>query len=174
MMIDLATASFLLSLLSLLGLYTFYFDRVIIDIKSITPGIGGVKEMGKEWKHSISSIEIEVRNKGKRDALNCEGLVTFRKLDSLTLYPTEKGNVLLRTKKFNIFAGERKTLVAAWGFSGTAVDGSTKFDKGDFLEKAPPIEVVINYGEKTVRKSLSEKDIEKIIRKYEEEVHMNG
>lgn len=141
---------------------------------SINPGIGGERGPGEEWKNTISGIEVEVCNKGKRDALNCEGLVTFKKLDSLTLYPVEDGYVLRNTRKFDLLAGETKTLAAAWGFSGTAIDGSTGFNKGDFLDKAPPIEVILYYGEKTIRKSLKEKDIDKLIRKYEEEVHMNG
>jgi hypothetical protein len=83
-MIDLNIASFLLSLLALLiSFYTLYIERIIIEIKSIIPAMSGVKEMGKEWKHSISSIAVEVHNKGKRDAQNCEGLVTFKKMDSL-------------------------------------------------------------------------------------------
>lgn len=172
-MIDLTMASFLVSLLGFVGLYTLYVDRVIIDIKSIVPGINGVKEGDKEWKHSISGIQVEVHNKGKRDAQNCEGLVTFKKMDSLTLYPTEKGNVLGEAK-FNLPAGERKSLVAAWKFSGAGIDGSAGLGIGDFLEKAPPIEVVIHYGEKKVRKTLSEKDIEKILRKNEEDAHLNG
>jgi hypothetical protein len=57
-MIDLNIASFLLSLLALLiSFYTLYIERIIIEIKSIIPAMSGVKEMGKEWKHSISSIE---------------------------------------------------------------------------------------------------------------------
>jgi hypothetical protein len=31
-------------------------------------------------------------------------------MDSLSLYSTEKGNVLLEAKKFNLLAGERKHL----------------------------------------------------------------
>lgn len=173
-MIDLNTASFLLSLLGLLGLYTFYVDRIIIDIKSIVPGISGVKETGKEWKHFISCIEVEVHNKGKRDAQNCQGSVTFKKMDLLTLYPTERGDVLGEHKKFNLLAGEKKRLVAAWKFSGTAIDGSAGFDKGAFLEKAPPITVTIYCGDKKVRKTLSEKDIDKIMRKNEEDEHINS
>lgn len=150
-----------------------HIERIIIDIKSIVPGISGVKEMDKEWKHTISGIEVEIQNKGKRDAQNCEGLVTFKKMDALTLYPTEKGNVLGEAK-FNLPVGERKTLAAAREFSGTAIDGSAGFDKGTFLEKAPPITVMIFCGEKKVRKTLSEKDIEKILRRNEEDTHMNS
>lgn len=173
-MIDLNTASFLLSLVGLLGLYTFYVDRVIINIKSIVPGINGTKEMGKEWKYSISCLNVEVHNKGKKDAQNCQGLVTFKKMDSLTLYPTERGDVLEEYKKFNLLAGEKKRLVAAWKFSGAAIDGSAGFDKGTFLEKAPPIMVTIYCGDKRVRKTLNEKDIDKIIRKNEEDDHINS
>ncbi|WP_292379284.1 5'-methylthioadenosine/S-adenosylhomocysteine nucleosidase [Methanosarcina sp. UBA289] len=140
-------------------------------IISINLGIGGVRELGEEWKNTISGIEVEVSNKGKRDALNCEGLVTFKKLDSLTLYPTEKGNVLHNTKKFDLLVGETKTLVAAWGFSGTAIEGSAGFSKGDFVDKTPPIEVIIYYGDKTVRKRLEEEDIDKLIREFEEQNH---
>ncbi|KKG08764.1 hypothetical protein [Methanosarcina sp. 2.H.A.1B.4] len=173
MMIDLTIASFLVSLLGFVGLYNLYVDRVIIYIKSIVPGISGVKEGDKEWKHSISGIQVEVLNKGKRDAQNCEGLVTFKKMDSLTLYPTEKGNVLGEAK-FNLHAGERKNLVAARKFSGAGIDGSAGLEMGEFLEKAPPIEVVIYYGEKKIRKRLSEKDVEKILRRNEEDAHMYG
>lgn len=173
-MISLATASILVSFAAFfISLYTLYTERIIIDIKSIIPGISGVKEMDKEWKHTISGIQVEVRNKGKRDAQNCEGLVTFKKMDSLTLYPSEKGNVLGEAK-FNLPAGERKNLVAAWKFSGTSIDGSAGLEIGDFLEKASPIEVVIRYGEKKERKTLSERNIEKILRRNEEDAHLNG
>lgn len=170
-MIDLTTVSSLVSLLGVLGVYTFYIERPIIKIKSINPGIGGERAPGEEWKYTISGIEVEVYNKGHREALNCEGFVTFKKLDSLTLYPTEKGNVLHNTIKFDLLAGETKTLAAAWVFSGTAIDGSTGFNKGDFLDKAPPIEVVIYYGNKTIKKRLEEKDIDKLMRQSEEQNH---
>lgn len=174
-MVDLNTASFILTVLALIiSLYLLYIERIIIKIKSIGPGISGVKEGDKEWKHNIVSIQIEIHNKGKKDAKNCEGLVTFKKMDPLTLYSTEKGNVSVKTEKFDLLAGERKNLVAAWSFAGTAIDGSAGFEKGIFLEKAPPITVVIYCGEKKIRKSLSEKDIEKIMRKNEEEAHKNG
>lgn len=49
------------TLLTLLGIfYTLYFDKNIIKIKSIVPAISGERHNGKEWKHSISSIQVEV------------------------------------------------------------------------------------------------------------------
>lgn len=169
MMIDLTIASFVLSSLSLLGVYTFYIERPIIKIKSINPGMNGVGSPDGKWQHYNSGIEVEVRNKGKRDAQNCYGLVTFKKLDPLTLYSVEEGSDLHNTKKFNFLAGETKTLSSSWGFSKTNSAEPIKYYKYDFINKAPPIEVVIFYGEKTVRKKLKEEDLDRLIRQSEEQ-----
>ncbi len=173
-MIDLTTASSLVSLLGVLGVYTFYIERPIINIKAINPGMGGERGPGEEWKYSTSGIEVEVHNKGKRDAQNCAGLITFKKLDPLTLYPVEEGYELRSTKKFNLLAGETKTLSASWGISKTNNGEPVKFDKGDFVDKAPPIEVVIYYGDKTVKKRFEEEDIDKLIRQGEEQVRRSS
>ncbi|WP_048142258.1 hypothetical protein [Methanosarcina horonobensis] len=156
--------------------YAFGINKPIIKIKSINLGLGGERglddegELDEEWKCTISSISVEVCNKGHRDALNCEGLVTFKKLDPLALHPTMKGDVLHNTTKFDLLAGETKSLDAAWGFSRTAIDRFTELNKGDFLDKALPIEVVIFYREKTVRKRLKEKDADRFIRQFEEQL----
>jgi hypothetical protein len=151
------------TLLAIFGIfYTFYFDKSIIKIKSVVPGMNGVREENKEWKHTVRSIIVEVHNKGRKDAKNCDGLVIFKKMDSLTLYSNE------RAKKFDILAGEKKHLEASWSFSGTDI---VEFDKGTFLDKAPPILVVIYCGEKRIRKTLKEKDIEKFLMKIEEQEH---
>jgi hypothetical protein len=173
-MLDLTTASSLISLLGVLGIYTFYIERPILDIKSINPCMGGERGQGEEWKYATSGIEVEVHNKGKRDAQNCKGLITFKKMNPITLYLSEEGYALRDTKKFNILAGETKTLSATWGFSKTNSNETIKFDKGDFVDKAPPIEVVIYFGDKTVRKRFEEEDIDKIIRQGEEQVHRSS
>ncbi len=168
MMIDLTTVSFLLSSLSLLAVYTFYIERPIIKIKSINPGMNGVGGLDGRWQHYNSGIEVEVCNKGKRDAQNCEGLITFKKLDSLALYSAEN------TRKFNLLAGETKTLSASWSFSKTSSAEPIRYYKCDFIDKAPPIEVVIFYGEKTVRKRLKEEDLDRLIRQNEEQDYRFG
>jgi hypothetical protein len=163
------------TLLTLLGIfYTLYYDKNIIKIKSIVPAISGERHNEKEWKHSICSIQVEVRNKGKKDAQKCKGIVTFKKMDSLILHPTENGEISTEANSFSIHAGEGKHLVASWGYSGTAIDGSSGLDKGTFLEKAPPITVVIYCGERIIRKTIKEKDIERILRKHEVDVYKNS
>lgn len=155
-----------------ISFYILLFDRVRLKITSVIPGISGSRS-GSDgvWKHSISSISVTVHNKGKRNAQNCEGLVTFKELDALPLYLSEKGEPLTESRKFDILAGEKKNLVAAWGFSGRAISGDSGLDKGTFLEKAPPVTVSIHFGQKRITKTISEEEIEKLLRKHEEETY---
>lgn len=156
-------------LIGLVGVYFFYIDKPIIKIKSIYPGINGVGNHDEGWTHYIPSIVVEVHNKGKKDAQNCYAVVTFKKLNSLTLYSVEEMNGSHKTRKFNLLAGETKTLSVSWGFSKTNPTEPIRYYKCDFMDKVPPIEVVIFYGEKTVRKRLEEKDVDKLIRNSEEQ-----
>ena len=149
----------LISILSLLiSGHILIFDRVRLKINMIVPGISGSRSNSdKIWKHSINSISVTVCNKGKRHARNCEGLVTFKEMDALPLYPTEKGEVLTENHNFDILAGDEKNLVAAWGFSGKSINGNYGFDKGTFLKKAPPITVNLFFGQKKKQKRCLKK-----------------
>ena len=155
-----------------ISFHILLFDRVRLKITSVIPGISGSRSSSDGvWKHSISSISVTVHNKGKRNAQNCEGLVTFKEMDALPLYLSEKGELLTESRKFDILAGEKKNLVAAWGFSGRAINGDSGLDKGTFLEKAPPVTVIIHFGQKRITKTISEEEIEKLLRKHEEETY---
>lgn len=157
-----------------ISIYILLFDRTRLKIISVRPGISGSRpSTDKVWRHSISSIEVMLRNKGKRNAQNCEGLVIFKELDALPLYISEKGEPQTKSRKFDILAGERRNLVAAWGFSGKAINGDSGLDKGTFLQKGPPVTVVINFGQKRITKTISEKQIEKLLRKHEEQTYRN-
>ncbi len=170
------TYALLISILSLLiSGYILFFDRVRLKITMVVPSISGSRSNSdKIWKHSINSISVTVRNKGKRHARNCEGLVTFKEMDALPLYPTKRGEVLTENRSFDILAGDEENLVAAWGFSGKSINGICGFDKGTFLEKAPPIKVILFFGQKQKTKTISEKEIEKLLRKHEENTYKNS
>ena len=155
-----------------ISIYILLFDRVRLKIIAVRPGISGSRSSSdKIWKHSISSIGVTVHNKGKRNAQNCEGLVTFKELNFLPLHISEKGEPLIESRKFDILAGERRTLVAAWGFSGKVINGNSRLDKGIFLQKGPPVTVVIIFGQKKITKTIPEKQIEKLLRKHEEQIY---
>ena len=173
-MIEIAAS--IIAIISLsISLYFLIFDKVRLKIISVSPGISGTRSSNDNiWKHSISSIGVKVQNKGKRNARNCEGLVTFKELDALPLFSTEKGEVLTESNKFDILAGEKKNLVVAWKFSGTGINGNSGLDKGTFLEKAPPITVIIHFGEKRITKTISSDQIEKLLRKHEEEAYKHS
>lgn len=166
-------AALIFSIISLsISLHFFVFDKTRLKIISVSPGIGGTRSNNDNiWKHSISSIGVTIQNKGKRSARNCEGLVTFKELDALPLFPTDKGEVMTETNKFEILAGEKINLVAAWEFSGKGINGNSGLDKGTFIEKAPPITVIINFGDKRIAKTISSDQIEKLLRKHEEEAY---
>ena len=173
-MIEIAAS--IIAIISLsISLYFLIFDKVRLKIISVSPGISGTRSSNDNiWKHSISSIGVKVQNKGKRNARNCEGLVTFKELDALPLFSTEKGEVLTESNKFDILAGEKKNLVVAWKFSGIGINGNSGLDKGTFLEKAPPITVIIHFGEKRITKTISSDQIEKLLRKHEEEAYKHS
>ena len=173
-MIEIAALIFATISLSI-SLHFLIFDKVRLKIISVIPGISGSRSINDNvWKHSISSIQVTVQNKGKRNARNCEGLVTFKELSALPLFSTEKGDVLTESKKFDILAGEKKNLVVAWEFSGKGINGNSGLDKGTFIEKAPPITAIINFGEKRITKTIFSDQIEKLLRKHDEEVYMHS
>lgn len=168
--------------LAALGISIFHFwvDRSILRILEVKPGLSGSRSGDQKIsKIRITSICVIVYNMGRKDAIDIEGLVTFGELDSLPLYPTDKGYVYTVSKRFGILYRDKKSLEAAWEFSGNdphtprAIAGPG-IDKNEFLKKAPPITVKLFYKRKSITKVLTRKHIEKYIRKFEAQSYLSS
>ena len=154
-------------------LYRIIKDRPRIQILSATPGIGGSRWENKPWRFSVSSVSAKVRNNGKRPAMRVRGVVSFGKFDALPLYPTEEGNVIFQ-KTFDLAPGEERNLVAAWKYSGNAIDGTQAIPVGEFLDKAPPVKVTIEYTEGKISEEYTREFISSYIRKHQESSYLTG
>ena len=172
----LTLASFTLAVISLsIGLYSLFYrilkDRPKLVIIRTSPGLGGSRTKDEPWKYSVSSVEARVKNVGKRPAMRVRGVISFGKFDALPLYPTEKGNVIFQ-EMFDLAPGEERGLVAAWAYHGNAIDGTRAPTVGEFLDKAPPMRITIEYSEGKVSKEYTKEFLESLIRKHEERKYL--
>lgn len=163
--------SFFIALYNLL--YKVLKDRPKIVILDTRPGLGGQRSGEEPWRFSVSSVSVRIKNAGKRPAMRVKGVVSFGKLDALPLYPTKEGNVIFQTE-FDLAPEEEKNLVAAWNFSGNAIDGTKAMSSGEFIDKAPPIKVTIEYIEGKISKEYTRSFLENLIRKHEENHYLHG
>lgn len=163
--ISLAMISFCISLYSLL--YRVIKDRPGILILRAIPDLGGSRSANEPWRFSISSVSTSIKNNGKRAAMRVRGVISFGRLDALPLYPTEEGDVIFQ-RTIDLAPGEEINLVAAWRYSGNAIDGTQGLSVGEFLDKAPPMKVTIEYTEGKISKEYTREFLDSWIRKHQE------
>ncbi len=163
-----------------IAIFHFWIEKPILRILEVKPGLVGSSSGGQKIsKIRITSICVTLYNMGRKDAIDIEGLVTFGELDSLPLYPTDKGYVYTVSKRFGILCRDKKNLEAAWEYSegdttGPRAIAGDGIDKNEFLKKAPPITIKLFYRNKLITKILTRKHIEKYIRKFEAQSYLNS
>ncbi|MEW5995589.1 MAG: hypothetical protein AB1744_14495, partial [Candidatus Zixiibacteriota bacterium] len=113
------------------------------------------------------ALEVTVENRGTRPAVDCQGIITFPKIEALVLHPQTREHVV--DTKASVFTLQPKAsmrLVAAWNYStGGVIDGTeASLTPGEFLDLAIPAQAVIRFGKKEIVKALSREAVEQYFR----------
>jgi hypothetical protein len=159
------------------ALFLQFHDKPRLKIIQIHPGISGSRGSGEnQWKNNITSIEIVVENKGSRPAVDCEAIITFPHLEALPLYPQTREHLLnIENKIFTVNPKSKVRVVGAWNIEKSGAIGGSKetFTPGEFLEKGTPATIIISFGAKRIRATLTKEEAQKIIENYQAQLYLN-
>jgi hypothetical protein len=141
-------------------------------VREFRPGLRALTAPNVRRIVQVNAISIKVENKGQQSAKRSR-LVHFARSTSLPLYPVSKGRVQQGDSSFVIEGNDEADLVAAWVLYDRAV-GMGGIPYAEFVKDYLPATVVITIGKRTLKATLSEKEVTAFHQRFEHECFKMG
>lgn len=121
----------------------------------------------------IPSISVTLENKGTQP-VKCTGLVQFPRVSAIPLHVQTRGHVQQSDGPFLLDGKDEMSLVGAWDIQPSGSIGMGGIPYKDFVRDYLPATVVITFGRREIRKSLTERDVVAAYHEFEKQSFRMG